>query len=217
MQRTPALEGLSGRSIIRTYRHITQEHRLPKLSGAQYTFVVCLTRGMGPLKSFQTAYPKQATSRPLSAQAHAASILCQSDAILAWVDHMARNEVTAAVRTQAEHIAQLELVKAAALDLDEVETARKAEVDIGKVSGLYIDRSVQETHVTISPHSLEHALVARDPDLAQRLTRLRAALADGGASDPKLIEGIARDVMVTEKPQDVVPEGHKRSRKRDNR
>ena len=201
--------------MLSTYRHLTESARLPKISGPHYTFVVCLTRGMGVLKAFQTAYPKQAASRAVHSQAHEATKLCSSPAILAWVDHMARNDASAAVRTQAEHIGHLELLKAAAIDKDDLKVALHAEMAIGKVSGLYVDRSINETNITINPGAIEHALVARDPELAQRLTRLRAALVDGGADDPKLLEGIARDVHLVERPQDVVSEPHKSSRKRD--
>jgi len=191
---------------------ILESTRLPKITGQHYAFSLAIIRGMNPADAFQAAYPNQRKTDSLAQIAWKANRLLQHQTIKLWLDYLTRSHVQGAMRTTAEHIANLERIKIAALETGYVETAGKMEMAIGKVSGLYVDRSVIDVNHHVDADAVEVELVRRAPDLADRLTRFRVML-DGGDVDYTVIEGMAKRLPST---QDVVQEPVNTSRKRDD-
>lgn len=191
--RSPAkVISLYGAQLLRTHGHLTGKGALPALSGLQYAFVTNLMRGAGPMEAYRASHPAMRECSNQKIAEHASRLLANGK-ILAWVDYLSRNEITAQVRTVGEHVSRLDRLQIAAVDMGDINTAVRAEMAIGKVSGLYIDRSITETNVSFNAQSLELALASRNPAFAERL-RQAHAMADSMDGTAKLLE-MAPDVV----------------------
>lgn len=184
---------LYGEQLLRTHGHLSGKGALPVLTGMQYAFVTNLLRGSGPQEAYRAAYPAM---RDQSQQqiAFQASKLLTNGKVIAWLDYLSRNELSAQARTVGEHVSRLDRLQIAAVDMGDINTAVRAEMAIGKVSGLYVDRSISEVmNVTLNANSLEMALASRNPAFSERL-RQAHAMADSMDGTAKLLE-MAPDVV----------------------
>lgn len=183
-----------GARLVRTQEHLLGKHaKLPRLTGSQHAFVMNLHRGAGPVEAYRNAYPEQRATSSVQTIATAASMLLANAKVLAWLDYLTRNEIAGQVRTIAEHIACLDRIRIAADDAGDLRVAFQAEQSIGKVSGLYVERTLNETNVTVNIGTLEDSLMSRNPALAERLKAARL-IADSMDGDVKLLD-LAPDVV----------------------
>lgn len=196
--------------MLRTFANLVNASPLPKITGNQLGFINAIVRGMSPVDAYQHAFPNQARA-PIYTLAVRAQKILSSPAVKLWLDYQSKSLVQGSMRTHAEFIANMERLKIAAIETDQLETARKCEEAIGRVSGLYVDRSVIDVTHHVDASAVESELVRRSPDLAARLATFRSML-EGGKSDLAILEGVAERLDET---QHAVSEGHKRSRKRD--
>lgn len=197
-----------GSRLVRTQEHLLgKTAKLPKLTGSQHAFVMNIHRGAGPMEAYRNAFPNQRASCSPQTIATSASMLLANPKILGWLDYLTRNEVAGQIRTVAEHVSNLDRIRIAADDAGDLRVAFQAEQSIGKVSGLYVERTLNETNVTFNASSLELALASRNPAFAERL-RQAHAMADSMDGTAKLLE-MAPDVV-----SEPVPVSRNRDRQR---
>lgn len=189
--------------LSRVWEYLQQNKPLPRISVQQYEFCRNVVTGASFIAAYRKAFKASISKSDLAVTTKAAKLASRKEIIL-WINHIQNTEKQGATVTSDEQIAEMAKLKHVAVEAGDHASAIRAQTDIGKVSGLYIDRSITETTVTFTPTSLEQALIARNPALAERLRQARA-----------IADSMDGEVPLLDLTPDVVSEPVSSSRKRD--
>lgn len=175
----------TGFRMFKTHAHLMNRTPLPKITGGQYAFVLMLHRGLDPVEAYRKAYPNQRATSQVSSIASLAVRMLADVRILQWLDYMARTMIGQEARTLAEHVANLDHIRIGAIEAGDWGSAVRAEMAIGKVSGLYVDKSQVELIDRREVDDLENELARRNPAMVERFRAIRAMVASGQVDKDK--------------------------------
>lgn len=139
---------------------------LPELTDKQYNFVKGILSGLTASDAYRQSYDCRNTSAPAI---HVAASRLKTDAKIAlWLAMARQHALDSATVTLEGHTAELERLKALALEKDNYGAAVKAEELRGKANGLYVDK-----HEDVTPKQATQDILKEleqiNPQLAQLL------------------------------------------------